>query len=68
VPPNLSWGDSRPYDVLQRTLDVHTRRRKRLTVAHAHTGRGQCCSNAVDTDKQSAQSSDTTRIVQVFVV
>ena len=21
VPPNLSWGDSRPYDVLQRTLD-----------------------------------------------
>jgi len=25
VPPNLSWGDSRPYTVLQRTLDEDCR-------------------------------------------
>jgi len=25
VPPNLSWGDSRPYAVLQRTLDEDCR-------------------------------------------
>jgi len=25
VPPNLSWGDSRPYAVLQRTLDKDSR-------------------------------------------
>ena len=51
MPPNLSWGDSRPYAVLQRTLDEDCRQAeepKQLVdeASRFHLGR-QCQHSAV---------------------